>query len=52
MVIGCYDTSDGYQLGRCGQNVADTCSGWLDQLISRLAEIKTGIGTLIFCKQY
>ena len=35
MVIGCYETTDGYQLSGCGQGVDGECSGQLTQLLSR-----------------
>ena len=35
MVIGCYETSDGYQLSGCGQGVDGECSGQLTQLLAR-----------------
>ena len=35
VVVGCYDTSDGYQLSGCGLGVDGECSGHLSQLISR-----------------
>ena len=39
VVVGCYDTSDGYQLSGCGLGVDGECSGHLSQLISRSVSV-------------
>ena len=35
VVVGCYDTKDGYRLTGCGEGLDGRCSGQLTQLIDR-----------------
>ena len=35
VVVGCYDTKDGYRLTGCGEGLDGQCSGQLSQLIDR-----------------
>lgn len=36
IIVGCYDTKDGYRLSGCGEGVDSDCSSRLSQLLDRL----------------
>ena len=47
IVVGCYDTKDGYRLSGCGESVDSNCSNRLAQLIDRLGPRQQYMHTIL-----